>query len=565
MLKWLNNYEIVYHLKKLEGNVGIDADDKKKIWRATDEVVDCNTDRLYNILTPQNIPCPIERPQQFRNYIVDNLKRLGKTEKQRIRELRRELNTLISESPFITRPLLDSVPTDEVFHQLRKEMTTRVALQDFPVYFDQQQLATGNGESQDIWIPMTERWQADCGKHNFVIDAYRYETLERLTATLLLSFPVGKVKVTIVDLDFNSELAALKSRLNKVFIGQYILDETSFGNFINTKNRQLQKTFADVGDAMEHNLQAEAIVIPYELCIINGLPSSMRHENEASLKQLIRQGYRAGIYFALFNTPQQKAFINDEDFMTLAYSENPSPLFNTEQRRELLAMLNAEVGNETQRQQQAATTKRQQDKQAQLKQPFDDATKAFSVPLGYDSRNQEAYFTLDSPHALVLGKTGSGKSNFLHLLLTGCMLKYSPDTLHFYLMDMKPGGVELADYRNMPHVSTLVADPGDPPINVEFLRSIREQIEIRARKMQKAGVRDLQGYNMRNPDKKLPRIVMLIDEFQSLFDRKKYTDLSMMLEVESLLSDILAKGRSYGHSGNTNPNGYTNTRVGGKD
>ena len=39
---------------------------------------------------------------------------------------------------------------------------------------------------------------------------------------------------------------------------------------------------------------------------------------------------------------------------------------------------------------------------------------------------------------------------------------------------------------------------------------------------------------------------MLIDEFQSLFDRKKYTDLSMMLEVESLLSDILAKGRSYG-------------------
>jgi len=92
----------------------------------------------------------------------------------------------------------------------------------------------------------------------------------------------------------------------------------------------------------------------------------------------------------------------------------------------------------------------------------------------------------------------------------------------------------------------LVADPGDPPINVEFLQSIREQIDIRARKMQKTGVRDLPGYNMRNPDKKLPRIVMLIDEFQSLFDRKKYTDLSMMLEVESLLSDILAKGRSYG-------------------
>ena len=545
--KWLNNYEIIYQLKTLEGKTGINADEKTKIWRATEEQIDSeSTERLRDILNPSSIPCPVERPQQFRNYILANLERFGKTEKQKIKELRRELNTLISKSPIISRPILDSVPTDEAFRMLRQDAETRVALQEFPVNFDLQQLTTGNGDTQNIWIPTAELWQGEGGKYNFVIDANGYDVLDRLVATLFLSFPIGRMKISIIDLDFNRELAAMKNRLHKVFVNQYILDEGTLANYLNKRNQQLQKTFADVGDAVEHNLQTGAIEVPYELCVINGLPTSMRHDTEANLRQLIRQGHRAGIYFAVFNTPQQQSFISDDGFIVLGNGENPAPLFNSKQRHELLMMLNDEVGSEVQRQQQAAAYKRRQDKQQQLAQPFDDATKSFSVILGYNTHNLEACFTLDSPHALVLGKTGSGKSNFLHLLLTGCMLKYSPDTLHFYLMDMKPGGVELADYRNMPHVSTLVADPGDPPINVEFLQSIREQIDIRARKMQKAGVRDLPGYNMRNPDKKLPRIVMLIDEFQSLFDRKKYTDLSMILEVESLLSDILAKGRSYG-------------------
>lgn len=543
--KWLNNYEMVYQLNRLDGKTGVDADEKKKIGRAAEEQTNSWAE-WSNILTPMDIPCPVEKPQQFKKCILKNLKGIGETEKQRIKKLRQELNKLISESPFAIRPLFGPVPTDEVFLQLRQEATTRVALQDFPVKYGPQRLAEDSGESQNIWIPITKQWQADCGRHNFLVNADLYDELERLVATLLLSFPVGKVKLSIVDMEFNRELVGLKNRLNKAFIGDYILDESAFAEYLKVKSQQLQKSFAEVGDAVEYNLQKGQIVVPYELCIINGLPSSMRHDTESNFMQLIRLGHHAGIYFAILDTGKLKDYHIEGDFIKLMKSENPSPLFNTTQRRELLAMLNEEVDCEEQRKQQTTTAKRQKSKQQQLKQPFEDATQAFSVAMGYDKNEQEVFFTFDSPHVLVLGKTGSGKSNFLHLLLTGSMLKYSPDTLHFYLMDMKPGGVELADYRNVAHVSMLVADPGDPPINVEFLRSIREQIDIRARKMQRAGVRDLNGYNASNPKKKLPRIVMLIDEFQSLFDRKRYTDLSMMLEVESLLNDILAKGRSYG-------------------
>ena len=87
--KWLYNYELVYQLIELEGKSALDSDYKHKIWKATEEQINSDyTERLRNLLDPLKIPCPIERPQQFRNYILDNLKRLGKTEKQKIKELK---------------------------------------------------------------------------------------------------------------------------------------------------------------------------------------------------------------------------------------------------------------------------------------------------------------------------------------------------------------------------------------------------------------------------------------------------------------------------------------------
>ena len=545
IMKFLTNYEAVYQLKKIEGNDPISLE---KIWEATDGQFlssDCDED-LEELFVPSQMPCPIQNPQQFKNYILEKLNQYTRNKKNEIEELKKEFEEAIGKCSFIERPIYASASPEHIFITLREESSSRICLSEIPVKYETEEWETSMGESQTIWVPQMEKWQTGDGVHNFTIESGSYDALESLVATLLLSFPIGKLKITIVDMELSHELAMLKNGLNDAFISQYILNDTDFVNWLKTKTVQLQKTFSDVGDIVDFNLQRKEITQPYELCIINGLPLSLRHDSESSLMQLIRQGYRAGIYFVVCKSSNTDNLLDVDNYISLEYNENPSPLFDKEQRRKLISLLNNEVGNEKKRQQDVAIARQQQNKQQQYSQEFEDATQDLSVVLGYDGKDQEYIFTLDSPHALILGKTGSGKSNFLHLLLTGSMLKYSPDTLHFYLMDMKPGGVELADYRDMPHVSTLVADPGDAPINVEFLRSVKEQIEIRARRMQKAGVRDLQGYNMRNPDKKLPRIVMLIDEFQSLFDRKKYTDLSMMMEVESLLSDILAKGRSYG-------------------
>ena len=52
------------------------------------------------------------------------------------------------------------------------------------------------------------------------------------------------------------------------------------------------------------------------------------------------------------------------------------------------------------------------------------------------------------------------------------MLKYSPDSLQFYLLDFKMGGMELNRYRSYPHVRALLVDESDPGITLEILNAM---------------------------------------------------------------------------------------------
>ena len=64
--------------------------------------------------------------------------------------------------------------------------------------------------------------------------------------------------------------------------------------------------------------------------------------------------------------------------------------------------------------------------------------KSFRVPLGRSGANRLQYMTLGegtSQHALIAGKTGSGKSSLLNALIVNTALWYSPDEVEFWLID----------------------------------------------------------------------------------------------------------------------------------
>ena len=64
------------------------------------------------------------------------------------------------------------------------------------------------------------------------------------------------------------------------------------------------------------------------------------------------------------------------------------------------------------------------------------------------------------PHGVLVGATGSGKSEVLRTLVLSLALSHSPDQLNFVLIDFK-GGATFAGMGGMPHISSIITNLGD--------------------------------------------------------------------------------------------------------
>lgn len=169
----------------------------------------------------------------------------------------------------------------------------------------------------------------------------------------------------------------------------------------------------------------------------------------------------------------------------------------------------------------------------------------FTIPLGWTAAGDIVSLTLGATtsehHALLAGKTGSGKSNLLHVIIHSLCEKYSPSELDLYLLDYKES-TEFTVYAKpiLPH-ARLVSTESDPEYGVTVLQHLVDEMESRARLFKSAGVRDFSEYRKahRAP---LPRILLIIDEFQVLFTEGR----QVAETAEKLLTQLLKQGRSFG-------------------
>ena len=134
--------------------------------------------------------------------------------------------------------------------------------------------------------------------------------------------------------------------------------------------------------------------------------------------------------------------------------------------------------------------------------------------LGRDVSGEPIYSTVEKmPHMLVAGATGSGKSIFIHSLITSLLYKNSPQTLKLILID--PKRVELSVYEGIPHLVSPVVTENKKAAGV-FRWAISE-MERRYEVLQKAGCRDVKSYNSsHSTDDVLPYIVIVVDELADL-------------------------------------------------
>ena len=193
-----------------------------------------------------------------------------------------------------------------------------------------------------------------------------------------------------------------------------------------------------------------------------------------------------------------------------------------------------------------------------LKSPhFNNPSYRLPIAMGKDAYGDPAVIDLAAtPHLLVAGTTGAGKSVFINTLLISLIIKFSPKKLRLIMLD--PKQLELALYQRLPHLVMPVVT--DPQIASIALMWAIEEMERRYTLLKDFGVNNIDGFNKKvktagpeltckiskyYPDSEtldfeLPFIVIVVDEFADLMLSKSGK------AIEVAISKMSAKARASG-------------------
>ena len=181
----------------------------------------------------------------------------------------------------------------------------------------------------------------------------------------------------------------------------------------------------------------------------------------------------------------------------------------------------------------------------------------YQLPIALGKTTIGEIFVTDlaqMPHLLIAGATGSGKSVGINVIIASLLFKMHPRYLKFLIID--PKKVELTPYRKLKnHFLAVCPDTPEPILTtpehaIAGLRSVELEMERRYDLLAKAGQRNIQDYNRKVREKKLPAsdeiihrelpyIVVIIDELADLM-------MTASKEVEEPITRLAQLARAVG-------------------
>ncbi|GAA7126214.1 FtsK/SpoIIIE domain-containing protein [Helicobacter pylori] len=383
--------------------------------------------------------------------------------------------------------------------------------------------------------------------------------LREMLMRLLSSAPLVQLEVILVDALSLGGIFNLARRLlhkdNDFIYQQRILTESeeikeALKHLYEYLKVNLQQKLAGFKDFAHYNGIKEN-QLPLKALFLSGV-DALSSDALYYLEKIMRFGSKNGV-LSFVNLESEKNNQSAEDLKR--YAE----FFKDRTSFERLKYLNAEVindhGIQSQHMQDFATKiKAYYEQKKQVKRELKDLqeeqkfwTKSsqskVSVPVGWDINHKEVCFEIGEAqnHTLICGCSGSGKSNFLHVLIQNLAFYYAPNEVQLFLLDYKEG-VEFNAYakeRILEH-ARLVSVASSVGFGVSFLSWLDKEMKKRDELFKQFNVKDLSAYRKHG---EMPRPIVVIDEFQVLFSDSTIKEKE---RVERYLNTILKKGRSYG-------------------
>jgi hypothetical protein len=406
--------------------------------------------------------------------------------------------------------------------------------------------------------PIFSEWQGASSKEaNFVINYNKTSANEAVTlmnnlvGNMLLSLPIKQVHLNFVDLNYTGGAQLFTKNIDKSLYRDLIVDTQSLNDFCKELQQRMVTVLQDCGNLVEYNEQNKTFQYPYEVVVLLDYPNMYDYAAQ-QLSALFENGHKGGIYFVvLHNTDVQssnhvKSLVGMKDHYTeidaksaqiVSYFSSPT----------ITSVLFKYINNEAQRKPEAKVVKANYEEM--FKQPYMDTDSVIEAPIGEDAAGNKIKFLMnavDHIHSFILGQSGSGKSVFLHNIIAGSMLKYSPEDLQLYLLDFKLGGVEFNRYRDAKHIKALLVDNSDMQVTLEILRDLNVQMKNRGELLRSAGVSNIADYNRANPNNRMSQILFVADECHAMFNSSMSNNHKLFREISEIVARIAKEGRSQG-------------------
>ena len=364
------------------------------------------------------------------------------------------------------------------------------------------------------------------------------EILASFLLNVMLSLPIKKVNFTIVDLGSSFLADFLYKNIDgSLYHDKPISDVESLKILFHSLNERVLKCVKNYGNLIEYNNKHKTIVEPYEVVVL--FYEDLKFWNEEKdkllkeLEALMKNGEKAGIHIINFKREGQ-----DFPKKTLI---GITPITTIPALRE--AVVNY-INEEAQKEEQLTAITLDVKEYDSKYLPMNDSIR---VEVGKNGRTPVDFKmdTISHVHAFILGQSGSGKSVFLHNVISGAMLKYAPEELELYLLDFKLGGVEFNRYKGEKHVHAMLVDNSDSQITLEILRELRERMEERGKLLRDAGVNNIKEYNKQHPNERMKHILFVADECHEMFAIDE-DNRAVGNEISEIVTKIAKEGRNQG-------------------